>query len=538
MTNWQSNLRPGWRGGLRRSDIRIAVIAAAIQIGASSGAAAHGHGHGGHSCWWASSCQTPSQLDPLAYMLLALGPVALLVRRQHPRAVLAFVFAVTLVYVALGYVQGPNYVSLVFAVLAAAMAGDRIAASAGVIAGWVAFLWLPAALGTAGAPTALAALAITAWLLVLLAGAEGVRVRREQVAEARRARELRARRQADEERLRIARELHDVLAHSISLINVQSGVALHLIDKQPEQARTALAAINDASAEALREVRSVLGVLRGTGEQPPRAPTAGLARLDDLVSRAAAAGVEVSLDISGERRPLPASIDLAAFRIVQESLTNVIRHAGAAAATVTLKYETAELTVQVDDDGRGADGSRSGDAHALPMGRARPMARAPAPGKGWGAGSPGCASGRTALGGSLDAGQLADRRLPCACPPAALAGGRAMIRVLLADDQELVRAGFQALLDAQDGIEVVGSAADGREAVELARKLKPDVILMDIRMPVLDGLQATHEIASDGDARRRADRDPDHVRARRVRVRRRSVPAPPDSSSRTPSRPT
>ncbi len=383
----------------------MAVIAAVIQIGATTGSAAHGHGR--HVCWWASSCQAPSHLDAVAYALLALGPLALVFRRRHPRAVLAFVFGVTLVYVTLGYVQGPNYVSLLFAVVAAARTGDRIAAGLALAAGWVAFLWLPPALGITGAPTVLAALAIAAWMLVLLAGAEGMRMRRERAVEARRARELQARGQADEERLRIARELHDVLAHSISLINVQSGVALHLIDEQPEQARTALAAINDASAEALREVRSVLGVLRGTGEQPPRAPTAGLARLDDLVSGAAAAGVEVSLDIGGERRALPASIDLAAFRIVQESLTNVVRHAGTGAATVTLTYGGSELTVQVDDEGRGADGTRpGGGAGAAPGAGSAAGSGAGEAGPGMGSGIVGMRERATALGGSLDAGPL------------------------------------------------------------------------------------------------------------------------------------
>ncbi len=396
MSNWQSDHRRDWWGGLRPSDIRLAVIVAFIQIGATAGSSAHRHGHGRNVCWWASSCRAPSHLDAFAYALLALGPAALVVRRRHPRAVLAFVFGVTLLYVVLGYVQGPIYVSLAFAVIAAVQAGDRIAARVALVGGWLAFLWLPAALGITGAPTVLATLAITAWLLVLLAAAEGMRVRRERVTEARRARELQARRQADEERLRIARELHDVLAHSISLINVQSGVALHLIDEQPEQARTALAAINDASAEALREVRSVLGVLRGTGEQPPRAPTAGLDRLDDLVSHAAAAGVEVSLDISGERRPLPASIDLAAFRIVQESLTNVVRHAGATAATVTLSYGSSELTVQVDDGGRGVDGARSGSGSGA----------GDALSHGMGSGIAGMSERATALGGSLEAGPL------------------------------------------------------------------------------------------------------------------------------------
>src|SRR5205085_10451027 len=160
------------------------------------------------------------------------------------------------------------------------------------------------AVGTAHAPSLLGAVSLAAWLAALLVGCEALRGRRERMAEVRRRRELQARRRADEERLRIARELHVVLAHSISLINVQSGVALHLLDEHPEQARTALSAINEASAEALREVRSVLGVLRGDGEQPPRAPTAGLASLDEVVSRAGAAGVKVSVQVDGERRPL------------------------------------------------------------------------------------------------------------------------------------------------------------------------------------------------------------------------------------------
>ena len=302
-------------------------------------------------------------------------------RRQQPRAVLAAIFAVTLLYVSLGYPQGPNYFSLVVAVVSAVRAGDRAAARVAVIAGWVLFLWVPAALGVTGVPTAVAAFAIAAWLLVLLAAAEALRGRHERAAEARRARQEEARRKADEERLRIARELHDVLAHNISLINVQSGVALHLMDDQPEQARIALEAINEASADALREVRTALNILRGSKEEPPRAPTAGLARLDELVSRAAAAGVGVSLEVQGDPRPLPASVDLAAFRIVQESLTNIVRHAEAGSAKVELTYGNGDLTLQIDDDGGG------------------PAAQA-----GGGSGIAGMRDRATALGGELEAG--------------------------------------------------------------------------------------------------------------------------------------
>jgi signal transduction histidine kinase len=370
---------------LRPRDIRIAAVAAAIQIGGTAGASGHGYARGRHGCWWASSCKAPTHLDAAAFVLLAIGPVALLARRRHPRAVLAVAFVASLLYVALGYLQGPNYASLVIAFVTVVLAGDRLAAWVALAAGWALFLWVPAALGLTSTPTVLAVFAIGAWLFVVLAAGEALRGRKERAAESRRARQQEARRRADEERLRIARELHDVLAHNISLINVQSGVALHLIDEKPEQARIALSAINEASADALREVRSALSVLRGTEEQPPRAPTAGLDRLDELASRATAAGVDVSVEVSGHRRPLPASVDLAAFRIVQESLTNIVRHASASTATVRLSYTNGEVTVQIDDDGTGAGGEGVDSG---------------------GSGIAGMRERATALGGDLDAGRL------------------------------------------------------------------------------------------------------------------------------------
>lgn len=353
--------------GVRRRDLRLAAVAAVVQIGGTAGATHHSTSGGRQACWWSASCATPHYLDALAVVLLVLGPLALIVKRRHPRGVLAAVFAVSLIYVLLGYLQGPNYVSLAFAFVNAVLAGDRVAAAVALAAGWVGFLWLPSALGVTSAPSALAALAIAAWMLVLFGAAEGMRERRVRAGQARQAREQEARRRAGEERLRIARELHDVLAHNISMINVQSGVALHLLDEHPEQARTALAAINEASADALREVRSALDVLRGSGEPPPRSPAAGLAAVNDLVSRTNAAGLNVSLAIQGEPRPVPASVDLAAFRIVQESLTNVVRHSGATAASVQLTFGNAELAVEIDDNGHGAaasfgDGAGSGIA--------------------------------------------------------------------------------------------------------------------------------------------------------------------------------
>jgi signal transduction histidine kinase len=264
------------------------------------------------------------------------------------------VFAATLLYDVIGYPSGAVFLSLIVALASAVIAGHRLLSWLTVIAGWALFMWLPPAVGHGGAPNLLGALALAAWLLVLIGAAEAVRVRRERMLELQRTHREEAERRASEERLRIARELHDVLAHNISLINVQSGVALHLLDERPEQAKAALAAINDASGEALREMRSVLGVLRRVDEELPRAPTPGLAQLPELVSRSAGTGVAVELEIEGEQRALPASVDLAGFRIVQESLTNVARHAGAAGATVRLSYGEDELTVVVEDDGRGA----------------------------------------------------------------------------------------------------------------------------------------------------------------------------------------
>jgi signal transduction histidine kinase len=173
-------------------------------------------------------------------------------------------------------------------------------------------------------------------------------------------------------------------------MNVQAGVALHLMDEQPEQARTALTAIKQASGEALQELRSVLDILRqgdGDDEQaPPRTPTPGLGELDTLVERATAAGIDVRAAVEGTRHALPVSVDTTAYRIVQEALTNVARHAGAtAAATIRVDYGDDDIVVEVEDDGRGST--------------ANGVAR-----RGGGNGIPNMRERAEALGGQLDAG--------------------------------------------------------------------------------------------------------------------------------------
>jgi signal transduction histidine kinase len=160
---------------------------------------------------------------------------------------------------------------------------------------------------------------------------------------------------APEDRMRMARDLHDVVAHNISVISVQAKTALHLMDRQPERAREALSAINDVSRQALAELRSVLGILRGTDEGAPRAPSPGLGRLDELAHTMGTAGVAVRVVQQDARFPLPAHADLAAYRIIQEALTNVARHSGGVAAKVLIRFGTQGVESEVDDDGPAAE---------------------------------------------------------------------------------------------------------------------------------------------------------------------------------------
>jgi signal transduction histidine kinase len=179
--------------------------------------------------------------------------------------------------------------------------------------------------------------------------------------------EERARAQVAEERLRIARELHDVVAHSMSLIAVQAGVANYVLEARPEEAARVLSSIEQASRSALRDTRRLLGLLRdhdGVQMMPGLGPAPGLGDLDDLVARTKAAGVRVDLEVRGRRTSLPAGVDLAAYRIVQEALTNVVKHSAAASGRVVVAYEDDGLRIEVTDDGRG--GSMDGvEGHGI-----------------------------------------------------------------------------------------------------------------------------------------------------------------------------
>ncbi len=296
-----------------------------------------------------------------------------------------------------------------------------------------------------------------------------------------------ARRRVDEERLRIARELHDVVAHTMATINVQAGVAAHVLSTRPEAVAESLQAIKAASKDGLRELRAILNVLRQADDADPTQPAPGTAQLETLITGARRAGLDTTLTVTGEPVPLPAAVDLAAYRIVQESLTNAIRHAGPATAAVSLGYDRDELRDRRDRY-RLRPGSRPTGAGQR---RPRPGRHARARGHG----------GRDAGDRPRPGGRLPGRgpAAPQRHPHRRQGRGAAVIRVLLADDQALIRAGFHVLIDAADDLQVVGEAIDGAQAVDLTRRERADVVLMDIRMPGVDGLEATRRISADDD---------------------------------------
>jgi signal transduction histidine kinase len=331
-------------------DVALAAAAGLVQVGGTAVAARHQ--------------ADVRMLDVPGYLLLASGPAALIVRRRWPVAVLLAAFAATLGYQLLGYPGGPIWMALIVAFGTALVLGHRIAAYMSLLAGYPCFEWLVDLVNGRPPPSAWVAGGIAAWMLLLVAASELVRNRRafaqasrQRAIEEQRSQREAARRRATEERLGIARELHDVLGHSLSLINVQAGVALELMDRKPEQARTALSAIKQASKEALVDVQSVLASLRTPDEEAPRAPAPSIRNINDLVSRAEAAGLVVEVQQAVQLSSLPANVDGAAYRIVQEALTNVVRHADATTVSIRVFREEGDLVVVVDDDGGGGPGS-------------------------------------------------------------------------------------------------------------------------------------------------------------------------------------
>jgi signal transduction histidine kinase len=319
----------------------------------------------------------PRDTLALGYGLALLHTLPLAARRRFPGTVLALILASGLAFAAVSlppFFLGP---AILVAVYSVAAYGSRSVALAGLAAAELG-LAVQLTRGRFEEPEAwlvwvqFAGIFGAAWLLGLFAhNYRAYAARLEQrTAELERAREALARQAVTEERLRLARELHDVVAHAMSVIAVQSGVGAHVADSRPEEVGKALAAIEATSRSALTELRRLLGVLRQDGEpQASLTPAPGLANLEGLLAEVAKAGLAVRLRVEGAPSPLPAGLDLSAYRIIQEALTNVVKHAGPAHAQVTIRYRDHEVAVEVIDDGRGvaavATDGRRGTGHGL-----------------------------------------------------------------------------------------------------------------------------------------------------------------------------
>jgi len=315
----------------------------------------------GHIGWW-------------IYIPVVVAALAMLFRVRFPMPALVVATAATAVYLLFGAFYGPILFSFAVAVYTVAVYRPlRVS----VVAGGAALLVLliSGVAGTGFGPDSVAPL--VAWVVAPVAAGFTVRVNREQSAQRRRDD---AQRQADAERLRVAQEVHDVVGHGLAAITMQAEIALHLLAKGESDATAALTAISRTSRASLDELRATLGAVRDD-----RSPAPGLAHLDALVDRTRSVGVPVSVEVAGPVSELPAAVDLAAYRIVQESLTNVLRHAGAATAAVRVQVTGPDLTVEVTDTGRGGSPAANG-GHGLAGMRER----------------------ATALGGRLDAGPRPD----------------------------------------------------------------------------------------------------------------------------------
>jgi signal transduction histidine kinase len=341
MLRAMSALRWPLRG--RVADVAIAVVVTVVVLGGTL-LGVHDPGRIGH-------------LDLTGLLLILLACGVLVLRRRFPVLVTIASLAACTVYYIESVVDGPVVLSFVVALYTVATERQLIVAAAiGALA------MLTVVYGEVRSPVRhldnLTLFMLAGWLVATVAiGAVTVHRRaylqeaERRARDAERGKEEAAMQRAIEERLRIARELHDVLGHNISLINVQASAALHRND--PAMAHQALVAIKKTSKEALRELRTTLGVLRQVDEQAPTAPAPSLRGLGELVERAAAAGLEVRTEVTGAERSMPPEVDLAAYRIVQEALTNITRHAGASTAIIRIRYSEDDVSVQVDDDGAG-----------------------------------------------------------------------------------------------------------------------------------------------------------------------------------------
>ncbi|MFC4607274.1 sensor histidine kinase [Streptomyces maoxianensis] len=326
------------------SGVRAAVTDWAIAVGVAATLLVTGLS-GQHSA---------TNLDLLGYALLTAGGLALAARRRAPVPVLAVTGLCAAGYQTAGF--DVPAVAYLFAVYAAVRAGHRtitVAASVTMLAA-LPLAALASGLHDTGEAFAQARGALElAWLIAAGAAGEALRQAERRADEAERTREETARHRADEERLHIARELHDSLTHQISIIKVQAEVAVHVARKRGEQVPEALLAIQQAGREATRELRATLEALRDDDTTPPR----GLDHVPELVERARTIGLHATLTIEGQRHDVPTAVGRTVYRIVQESLTNIARHAEAATASVRIDCRPDALAIRIDDDGKATPGT-------------------------------------------------------------------------------------------------------------------------------------------------------------------------------------
>ena len=327
----------------------------------------------------------PRPLDAVAVGLVGVVAGALALRRRYPISVLVVLNAVALTWSAAHY---PGRLILLAPLIACytlaslrgwrwGLAGTLVTALSALVAIRVGFGGTAPA-GTSG----------NAVLTAATAGAAGTAVgyyrallmaTRAQLARETQTREEQARRRTVEERLRIARELHDVFGHTMATISVQAGVGIHLLQQRPAQAVEALTTIKQISDQGLTDVKAILGVLRADNDpDQPRTPRGGLDQLEALLDPVRAAGVQPQLTVHGSARPLPAAVDLAAYRIIQEALTNVLRHARARTVWLDLRYEPGRVVIRIRDDGSAASpvqaGTNGQDGHGISGMRERALA--------------------------------------------------------------------------------------------------------------------------------------------------------------------
>ncbi|WP_327692714.1 sensor histidine kinase [Streptomyces sp. NBC_00459] len=307
-------------------------------------------------------------LDATAYALVVLVHLPLVLRGRAPVVVCCVVHAIWLVYITVGYWPVVcSFGPMLGVYTVASQRESRVSVSCSALMGAV---WIYAGVANhTDTWASWASMAAQAVVYPAMLWRFGVLARRstELARQLRREQAERARREVAEERGRIARELHDVVAHHMSVISVQAGLARFVFDTDRTVTRAALDTIEATGKEALDELRRMLMLLRAAEDGAPAGPMPGLARLGEMIERVRAGGVLVTLTVEGILRPLAPGVDLCAYRVVQEALTNVLKHAPGASARVWLRYEPHQVAVSVTDDGEGVipDRVRTGGGHGL-----------------------------------------------------------------------------------------------------------------------------------------------------------------------------